>query len=62
MAAQGDEQPLYSLFCCAHAENGFGEIDHAVVQAKIDRNTDRLAKAGSKLPNIIHGADSLDMT
>ena len=37
MAHRGDEDRLYALFCTAHAENGYGDMDPVPVKAAIER-------------------------
>lgn len=38
----------------------FKSYRDAVVKAKVERNADRLTRAGSARPNVVHGADDLD--
>jgi GNAT superfamily N-acetyltransferase len=37
LARKGDEDRLFALFCVAHAENGYGDIDESHVRAIIAR-------------------------
>lgn len=37
MAVAGDEGRLFTLFCMAHAENGYGDLDPVPVKAAIER-------------------------
>jgi hypothetical protein len=44
-----------------HLRTTFKAYRDAVVRAKLERNADRLEKAGSLQPNTTHGAESLDL-
>jgi hypothetical protein len=41
LAQQGDERRIFDLFAMAHAENGFGDMDPAVVHAAIAKGCNR---------------------
>lgn len=60
-ASKGDEDRLFALFCVAHAENGYGDIDPVVVKATIARGCigDRVIIALVEGPERIEAAIGL---
>lgn len=61
MARKGDEERLFALFCVAHAENGYGDIDGPHVRAVIERGCvgDRVVIALAEGPERIEAAIGL---